>query len=73
MNLESRDLSGTNYGAATSTDSNDLSKVLIGALAGAALGSLIGGSFTRKGIEIRNRVGEEAKTSQIILKTRFQM
>ncbi len=61
MNLESRDLSGTNYGAATSADSNDLSKVLIGALAGAAVGSLIGGSFTRKGIEIRNRVGEGSK------------
>jgi gas vesicle protein len=61
MNLESRDLSGNYYGSTTSTDTNDLSKVVIGALAGAALGSLVAGAFTQKGIEIRNRVGEGSK------------
>lgn len=61
MNLESRDLSGATYRGNTSTDSNDLSKVLIGALAGAAAGSLIAGLFTEKGIETRKRVAEGSK------------
>lgn len=61
MNLESKEFLGGDYEEATGTGSNDLSKVLIGALAGAAVGSLIGGSFTTKGVEIRNRVGEGSK------------
>lgn len=61
MNLESKDLSGATYRGNTSADSNDLSKVLIGALAGAAAGSLIAGLFTEKGIETRKRVAEGSK------------
>ena len=71
MTLESRGLStstygdttygNTTYGDTTNGDSNDLTKVLIGALAGAAVGSLVAGAFTQKGIEIRNRVGEGSK------------
>jgi gas vesicle protein len=61
MNLVSRDLSGTTYGETNGGDTSDLTKVLIGALAGAAVGTLIAGSFTQKGMEIRNRVGEGSK------------
>jgi gas vesicle protein len=61
MNIKSRGLSAANSGNATSADTNDLTKVLIGALAGAAVGSLVGGAFTQKGIEIRSRVGEGSK------------
>jgi len=61
MSAESREFSDGYYDSTTSTDTSDLTKILIGALAGAALGSLIGGSFTQKGIEIRNRVGEGSK------------
>ena len=67
MTLESRGLStstygdttygNTTYGDTTNGDSNDLTKVLIGALAGAAVGSLVAGAFPQQGIEIRNRVG----------------
>jgi len=60
MNVESRGLWETEYGSTANT-SNDLSKVLIGALAGAALGSLIGGAFTQKGIEIRSRASTGSK------------
>jgi gas vesicle protein len=60
-NIESTDMSGVTYRGTTNSDSKDLSKVLIGALAGAATGSLIAGLFTQKGIEIRNRVGEGSK------------
>lgn len=61
MSVESREFSDASYDSSVTTGTSDLTKVLIGALAGAALGSLIGGSFTQKGIEIRNRVGEGSK------------
>jgi gas vesicle protein len=70
MNIQSRDLSGGTYRSTTGdnpnrsttgNNSNDLSKVLIGALAGAAVGSIIGVLFTEKGIEARKRVSEGSK------------
>ena len=61
MNTESKELSGTAYQGTTSTNSKDLSKVLFGALAGAAAGSIIGVFFTEKGIETRKRVGEGSR------------
>lgn len=61
MNSKSKEFRGTAYSGYTSSDSKDLTKVLIGALAGAAAGSIIGGLFTEKGIEARRRVGESSK------------
>lgn len=61
MNVKSREYSGSDYANTESNDSSDLTKVLIGVLAGAAIGSLVGGAFTEKGIEIRNRVGEGSR------------
>ena len=61
MSTESNELSGAAYRYTTSTDSKDLSKVLFGALAGAAAGSIIGVLFTEKGIETRKRVGEGSR------------
>lgn len=61
MNTETKELSGADYLGNSSTDSNDLSKVLLGALAGAAAGSVIGVLFTEKGIETRKRLGEGSK------------
>lgn len=61
MDTESRDLLDDTYSSTTSTDSQDLNKVLIGALAGAAAGSLLVGLFTEKGIETRKRLGEGSK------------
>jgi gas vesicle protein len=56
MNTESRVLYGTPYSGTESGKPNDLTKVLLGALAGAAVGSIIGGLYTEKGIETRNRL-----------------
>ena len=61
METESKGLTGATYRQTTSTDSKDLSKVLFGALAGAAAGSIIGVVFTEKGIETRKRVGERSR------------
>ena len=61
METESKGLTGATYRQTTSTDSKDLSKVLFGALAGAAVGSIIGVVFTEKGIETRKRVGERSR------------
>ncbi len=61
MNIESRGSSGTDYSGTGSTKSNDLTKVLLGALAGAAAGSLIGGLYTEKGIETRHRLSYRSK------------
>lgn len=49
------------YKSTASGNSNDLSKLLIGALAGAAAGSIIAGLFTEKGIEARRHVSESSK------------
>jgi gas vesicle protein len=62
MNIEAQELWEETNSSATGTGSNDLTKVLIGALAGAAAGALVGGLFTQKGVEIRNRVGEGSRS-----------
>ncbi len=62
MNIESQGLPGATISGATGAGSNDVSKILIGALAGAAAGALIGSLFTKKGVEIRNRVGEGSRS-----------
>lgn len=61
MNSKTKGLSGADYWSNTSTDSKDLSKVLFGALAGAAAGSIVGVLFTEKGIETRKRLGEGSR------------
>lgn len=61
MDTETKELSGAEYWSNSSTDSKDLSKVLFGALAGAAAGSIIGVLFTEKGIETRKRLGEGSR------------
>ena len=61
MSTRSENMSGFGYEETENTGSKDLYKVLIGAIAGAAAGSLIAGSFTQKGVELRNRVGESSK------------
>ena len=41
--------------------SSDITKVVIGALAGAVVGTLVAGAFTEKGVDIRHRVGKRGK------------
>src|SRR6476661_2372607 len=71
MNANSRGSSNYEYDNTTGSTSSDLTKVLIGALAGAAIGSLVGGAFTQKGVEIRNRVGEGSKDLANNIKEKF--
>lgn len=61
MNFESKELPGDTYRSTTSSNSKDLSKVLIGTLAEAAAGSIIAGLSTEKGMETRKRVSESSK------------
>lgn len=68
METESKGLSGATYRQTTSTKSKDLSKVLFGALAGAAAGSIVGVLFTEKGIETRKRLGESSRNMASNLK-----
>ena len=50
------------YGNSANTNSkSDLSKVLIGAVAGAALGALVGGAFTEKGKKTTGRLSRSTK------------
>ena len=50
------------YGnSATTNSKSDLSKVLIGAVAGAALGALVGGAFTEKGKKTTGRLTRSTK------------
>jgi gas vesicle protein len=63
MNLQTNALYDDDYRYRSSDKSNDITKVLIGALAGAAVGSLVGGAFTQKGIEIRTRIGDASKSA----------
>lgn len=58
MNTETQDYNYTGYSSTGSNHQSDLKKVLIGALAGVAVGSLIGGLYTEKGIEARTRVSQ---------------
>lgn len=71
MNANPGGSSSYDYDNTTGTTSSDLTKVLIGALAGAAIGSLVAGAFTQKGIEIRNRVGEGSQDIANNLKDKF--
>jgi gas vesicle protein len=61
MNIKTKGLYEDDYFYRLNNKSSDLTKVLIGAVAGVTVGSLIGGLFTTKGIEIRNRVGDAGK------------
>src|SRR4051794_37566007 len=60
MNSDTRALSNTSYANNAEGGSSDLSKVLIGALAGVAAGSLVGAAFTQKGKEVRIRVANSS-------------
>ena len=54
----------TDYSYAGTDNTNsksDLSKVLIGAVAGAALGALVGGAFTQKGQQVTSRFTRSTK------------
>lgn len=61
MNSETKRYSGAAYRGTTNGDLKDVYRVVIGALAGAAAGSLIGGLFTEKGIETRKKLGEGSR------------
>ncbi|HEX8357886.1 MAG TPA: hypothetical protein VF610_10755, partial [Segetibacter sp.] len=61
MSIESQGYKQKAYKVTRSDDSKDLKKVLVGALAGAAAGSVIAGLFTQKGIETRKRISDESK------------
>ena len=57
--MKSKTTGYTNLGNAGTDNTNsksDLSKVLIGAVAGAAVGALVGGAFTEKGQKATSRL-----------------
>jgi len=57
MSADSRALTAfDNEGSGT--QSSDVTKILVGLLAGAAIGSLVGSAFTQKGTDIRNRIAD---------------
>jgi len=55
----------------TETNRSDFSKVLIGALAGVVVGSLVGGAFTEKGKEVRSRAASSTSGFANNLKDRI--
>jgi gas vesicle protein len=55
-------ISGPEDWVKTGPPRSDLSKVLIGAAAGAAAGSLVAGLFTQKGVQVRSRISESSKS-----------
>jgi uncharacterized membrane protein YciS (DUF1049 family) len=62
MNSDLTGYSDYNYLESDNTNSkSDLSKVLIGAVAGAALGALVGGAFTEKGKRTTSRLTRSTK------------
>jgi gas vesicle protein len=61
MDIKTGRYHDTDYSSTSNTNSDDLKKVLLGALAGAAVGSLIGALYTEKGIETRNRVSYRSR------------
>ncbi len=61
MNYESTGFNNDHYVSTNNGDSNDITKLVIGALAGAAVGSLVAGAFTEKGVEIRQRAAKGGK------------
>jgi gas vesicle protein len=70
MDFQTNALYEDDYRYKSSDKSNDITKVLIGALAGLAVGSLVGGAFTEKGIEIRNRISDAGKSAADNVKDR---
>ena len=60
MGKKFKGVSSADYRNNKSAGSQDISKLLLGALAGAAAGSLIAGLFTEKGIETRKRIGKSS-------------
>lgn len=61
MNFETNGYSDDYFDTTHHTNKQDITKVVIGALAGAAVGSLVAGAFTEKGVEIRHKVGKKGK------------
>ena len=62
MNSDLTGYSDYNYGGSDSINSkSELSKVLIGAAAGAALGALVGAAFTEKGKKTTSRLTKSTK------------
>ena len=62
MNSDLTGYSDYNYAGSDSINSkSDLSKVLIGAAAGAALGALVGAAFTEKGKKTTSRITRSTK------------
>ena len=62
MNSDLTEYSDYDYAdTAVSNSKSDLSKVVIGAVAGAALGALVGGAFTEKGKRTTRRVTRSTK------------
>ena len=61
MNFETNGYSDDYFDTTHHTNKQDITKVVIGALAGAAVGSLVAGAFTEKGEEIRHKVGKKGK------------
>ena len=62
--MKSKSTGYTDYSNADTynTDSkSDLSKILIGAVAGAAVGALVGSAFTEKGKKVTSRITESTK------------
>ena len=62
--MKSKTTGYTNYsngGTDNTKSKSDLSKVLIGAVAGAAVGALVGGAFTEKGQKATSRLTEKTK------------
>jgi hypothetical protein len=71
MDIKTGRYHDTDYSSTSNTNSDDLKKVLLGALAGAAVGSLIGALYTEKGIETRNRVSYRSRKWQICQRKGF--
>lgn len=62
MNSKSAGYTDHSYAGSDNTNSkSDLSKVLIGAVAGAAVGALVGGAFTEKGKKTTSRLTKSTK------------
>jgi gas vesicle protein len=62
MNSDLTGYSDYSYGGSGNTNSkSDLKKVLIGAVAGAAVGALVGGAFTEKGKKTTSRLTRSTK------------
>jgi len=70
MSADSRALNAFND-EGQNTQTSDVTKVLVGLLAGAAIGSLVGGAFTQKGVDVRNRVADSGRDVADNIKEKF--